>query len=286
MLKKYIKRILKPSVAKRAKAMKRAKKARSNVKAELRKRRLAPLEENLGYIFEDKSLLMEALTHAGLVGVSKTRVKSNQRLEFLGDSVLQSIITDVVFKKFGDTEEGGLTKIRIALTQGSFLAELSRNLTIPNYLIVPKGAEEIRGQSAAAEDAFEAVVGAIYLDSSFEKAREVVLSWYRLKLDDIPDLMQSQNPKGALQEFVAKSGGKVSYALLSQSGPDHNKSFEIEVSVNGKPYCTATASSKKIAESSAARMALEMLKKADVARDDVPKTAKPKKSATKKTSKK
>ncbi len=277
---------MKPSVAKRAKAMKRAKKARANVKSELRKRRLAPLEEKLGYIFEDKSLLMEALTHAGLVGVSKTRVKSNQRLEFLGDSILQSIITDAVFKKFGDSEEGGLTKIRIALTRGDFLAALSRSLTIPNFLIVPKGAGEIREQSAAAEDAFEAVVGAIYLDSSFEKAREVILSWYRLKLEDIPDLMQSQNPKGALQEFVAKTGGKVSYALMSQSGPDHNKSFEIEVSIDGKPYCKATASSKKYAEAEAARMALDMLRKIDTSEVEKIKTLKAKKPLAKKAVKK
>ena len=263
MLRKYIKRILKPSVAKRAKAMKRAKTARSNVKTQLRKRRLAPLEEKLGYIFEDKSILIEALTHPGVIGVSKAKVKSNQRLEFLGDSILQAVITDVVFKKFGETEEGGLTKIRIALTQGVFLAELSRSLTIPNFLIIPKGADDLRTQNAAAEDAFEAVVGAIYLDSSFEKVREVLLSWYRLKLDDIPDLMLSQNPKGALQEFVAKNGGTVSYKLLSQSGPDHKKSFEIEVCIDGKPYCTAVASSKKNAESMAAKSALDMLKKAD-----------------------
>lgn len=257
MIRKYIKRILKPSVAKRAKAMKRAKTARANVRTQLRKRRLAPLEDQLGYIFEDKSILIEALTHPGVIGVSKTKVRSNQRLEFLGDSILQSIITDVVFKKFNDSEEGELTKIRIALTQGTFLAELSRSLGIPKFLSVPKGSEEIREQSTAAEDAFEAVVGAIYLDSSFEKVREVVLSWYRLKLDDIPDLMMSQNPKGALQEIVAKDGGKVKYVLLSQSGPDHKKVFEVEVLINDVPYARASSSSKKNAEAGSAKIALK-----------------------------
>ena len=258
MIRKYLKTILKPSVAKRAKAMKRAKKTRSSVREQLRKRRLSPLEEKLGYVFEDNSILVEALTHPGIIGVSKTKVASNQRLEFLGDSILQAVITDVVFKKFADCDEGTLTKIRIALTQGAFLAELSKSLGIPSFLIVPKGAEELRGQAAAAEDAFEAVVGAIYLDSSFERARDVILSWYRLRLDDIPDLMRQQNPKGALQEVAAKNGDTVEYALVSQSGPDHKKVFEVEVLINGKRYCAAASSSKKNAEAQAARGALKI----------------------------
>lgn len=264
MIRKYIKTIFKPAVAKRAKAMRRAKRTRKNVKTQLRKRRYAPLEQRLGYTFKDISILVEALTHAGVVGVVKTKVKSNQRLEFLGDSVLQSVITDVVFRKFPDAEEGELTKIRIAFTQGAFLTELSRGLTIPDFLIVPKGSEQIRTQAAAAEDAFEALVGAIYLDSNFETARDVILSWYKQRFDDVPDLMVSQNPKGALQEAVAKRGGSVKYALLGQSGPDHSKVFEVEVSIGGKPYCRGSGSSKKHAEAEAARAALrEYLKEMD-----------------------
>ncbi|MBO5255101.1 MAG: ribonuclease III [Opitutales bacterium] len=284
MIKKYIKRLLKPSVAKRAKAMNRAKKARTNVRAELRRRRLAPLEEKLGYVFEDKSILVEALTHAGLIGVSKAKIKSNQRLEFLGDSILQSIITDAVFKKFGKSEEGMLTKIRIALTQGSFLAELSRDLTIPEYLNVPKGSENIRSQPAAAEDAFEAVVGALYLDSSFEKARDVVLTWYRLKLDNVTDLMSTQNPKGALQETVAKSGKKIEYVLLSQSGPDHKKVFEIEVRIDGLAYARASSSSKKNAEAEAAKQALKLYL-SQLENAEIDKTVAPTKKSKKKSEK-
>lgn len=260
MIRKYIKTILqKPSVAKRAKAMKRAKKTRVKVKTELRKRRLAPLEASLGYEFEDKSLLKQALTHPGLVGVAKQKVRSNQRLEFLGDSILQSVITDAVFKKFDSCEEGELTKIRIALTQGAFLSELSRGLRIPEFLSVPKGSEEIRGQAAAAEDAFEAVVGAIYLDSSFERIRDVILSWYSRKLDDVPDLLLAQNPKGALQEYAAKFGGKIRYELLSQSGPAHKKVFEVACYVDGEECGRASRSSKKHAEAAAAGDALRLL---------------------------
>ena len=237
--------------------MKRAKKARISVKDGLRKRRLAPLEKNLGYEFQDKAILIEALTHPGTIGVSKAKVRSNQRLEFLGDAILQSIITDFVFKKYSDSEEGELTKIRIALTRGKFLAELSRGLEIPNFLIIPKGASELRTQSAAAEDAFESVVGAIYLDSDFQKVSDVVLTWYNLKLDDIQELMQMQNPKGALQEIVAKRGGTVKYLLVSQSGPDHQKVFEVEVEVDGVACARAVASSKKLAETEAAQKALK-----------------------------
>ncbi len=264
--------------------MNRAKKVRTNVRTELRRRRFAPLEEKLGYSFEDKSILVEALTHAGLIGVSKSKIKSNQRLEFLGDSILQSVITDAVYRKFSDCEEGSLTKIRIALTRGNFLAELSRDLTIPKYLNVPKGSEDIREQSSAAEDAFEAIVGAIYLDSSFEKVRDVILSWYSLKLDGVPDLMTMQNPKGALQEFVAKNGGKVQYVLLSQSGPDHKKVFDVGVSINGVSYARASSSSKKNAEVEAAKIALEIYMQQTSDADEQKTSIKAKSKRTKKKS--
>ncbi len=257
-LKKYIKTIFKPAAVKRAKAMKKAKHARSQAKELAEKNQIKNLEKSLGYSFKDSSILREALTHPVSVGFEK-KVKSNQRLEFLGDAVLQSVITDTVYRKFEDVDEGKLTKIRIALTQGTFLAEISKSLGIPQCLIVPKGAEEIRQSASASEDAFEAVIGAIYLDSNFERAKKVVLSWYKRRLDDLPDLVQSQNPKGALQEWAAKNGWKITYALISQSGPDHKKVFEIEVSINGSPVARASASSKKSAETKAARLALATL---------------------------
>ena len=97
------------------------------------------------------------------------------------------------------------------------------------------------------------------MDSNFERAKKVVLSWYKRRLEDLPDLVQSQNPKGALQEWAAKNGGKISYVLVSQSGPDHKKVFEIEVSINDSPVARASASSKKSAETKAARLALATL---------------------------
>ena len=122
---------------------------------------------------------------------------------------------------------------------------------------MPKGCECLRSCASAAEDAFEAVVGAIYMDSSFEKAQKVVLSWYKRKLDDLPDLVSQQNPKGALQELAAKRGDKIVYKMLGQTGPDHSKVFEVEVEVGGKAYARASASSKKSAETKAARASLK-----------------------------
>lgn len=267
-IRKYIiKRIFKPSVTRRAKAMRKAKKERSKAALETRSGEISALQTRLGYEFKDLSILNEALTHPGSVGISK-KVKSNQRLEFLGDAILQSIITDTVFKKFDEYDEGSLTKIRIALTQRCFLSALSADLTIPRYLLLPKGSEHLREMPSAAEDAFEAVVGAIYLDSDFETARKTVLSWYKRKLDDIPDLMRQQNPKGALQEAAAKCSEKVEYVLLSQSGPDHQKVFEVEVRIGGVALARASASSKKSAESKAARAALKEYSKQDQASKD------------------
>lgn len=256
-LPKYIRLLFKPSVKRRAKAMKREKKARSKAALDAENAAFSQLEKSLGYKFSDRAILKESLTHPGAVGFSKGKIKSNQRLEFLGDAILQSIITDSVFRKFDELDEGDLTKIRIALTQGIFLGELSEHIGIPHFLILPKGCESLRNSSNAAEDAFEAVVGAIYMDSNFEKTRDVVLSWYKRKLDELPDLVSQQNPKGALQELAAKHADKIVYTLLGQSGPDHSKVFEVEVSIGGKAYARASASSKKAAEIKAAKLSIK-----------------------------
>ncbi|PWM28321.1 MAG: ribonuclease III [Verrucomicrobia bacterium] len=257
-LRKYIlKRMFKPEVAKRAKAMRREKIARDASSAFSEKLRCGRLQKRLGYKFKNLDLLRESLVHPGYVGVSKGKVRSNQRLEFLGDAVLQCVITEAVYKKFDSMDEGDLTKVRIALTQGTFLAELSRALDLPKYLVVAHGSEALREMPSVAEDLFEAVVGAIYLDAGFEKTREVLLSWYRRRFDDLPSLVQSHNPKGALQELAVHLGDSIEYRVVSQSGPAHQKVFEIELLIGGKPYATVSASSKKAAESRAAKAAIK-----------------------------
>lgn len=277
---KYIKTMLSsPEVARRAKAMDRAKRARKaevlaravKMKREkVRKARqqteakkvaksapYANLEKKLCYKFADKNILKEALTHPSVVGTSKVPVRSNQRLEFLGDAILQSIISANVFGNFDHDDEGELTKIRITLTRGSFLAKLSAALGIPDNLIVPKGSENLRKSASAAEDAFEAVVGAIFLDAGFEKTRRIVLDWYKLNPSELPVLAERQNPKGLLQERAVKAHRIVGYKLEGQSGPDHSKVFTVRVYIDGSPCAAASATSKKAAESAAAAKTME-----------------------------
>ena len=121
---------------------------------------------------------------------------------------------------------------------------------------VMQAEKDLREMASAAEDAFEALVGAVYLDSNFEKARKTIYKWYKQRLEDLHNLVEQQNPKGALQELAAKHGESVAYSLLSQSGPDHSKVFEVEVAIGGISFGKASASSKKSAETKAARMAL------------------------------
>lgn len=255
-LKSYIKGIFNP---KTAKAVRRAKAKKKAGKLELKKleKRFENLEANLKYKFSDKNLLKQALTHPGAINSAGGRISSNQRLEFLGDAVLQVIISDEVYRSFPDREEGELTKARIALTRGSFLADLSEQMKIPECLILPKGCESLRKARSAWEDSFEAIVGAIYMDSNFDTAKKVVLGWYGRERPDIDTLVVNQNPKGSLQEAAVKNGDKVSYELIGQSGPDHDKKFESAVLINGKVYASASASSKKHAESQAAALALK-----------------------------
>ncbi len=267
-LKKYIlKRMFKPAVAKRAKAMRREKIARAASEEFSDRLRCGRLQKHIGYKFKNLDYLREALVHPGLVGTSKGHVRSNQRLEFLGDAVLQCIITETVFKKFDNMEEGELTKVRIALTRGSFLSELSASLGLPKYLSVAHGSEGLREIPSVAEDLFEAVVGAIYLDAGFERTKEVVMSWYKRGLDDLPRLVQSHNPKGALQELAVRRGDEIEYRLVSQSGPAHKKVFEVEIFVGGKSYGRFSGSSKKAAECGAANAAIGEYKKLFEAED-------------------
>lgn len=259
-LKKYIKGVLQPKeVKKRAKAIRREHaKAKSESTAFGSRTNLDALEKRLGYVFKNRLLLKEALTHPVSIGNSKGKVRSNQRMEFLGDSILQAVMSEVVFKRFDDKEEGELTKTRVALTSGAFLAEMSARLGIPHYLILPRRLDSLRNSHNAAEDSFEAVLGAIFLDGGFEKAKKTLLAWYENRLDELPKIMETQNPKGRLQEIAISRGDEVSYVLLGQSGPDHQKVFEVEVFVGGESMGRGSASSKKSAESAAAKNALEV----------------------------
>ncbi len=259
-IKRYIKRILNPKAAKKVAAKKAARQAAKRAADDL----FADLERSLSYIFKNKELLRQALTHPGSANITKNKLNTNQRLEFLGDSVLQCVISDEVFRSFPEKPEGDLTKTRIALTQGTFLADLAESMGIGKFLIVPKGSESLRSAKSAWEDALEALIGAIYLDSNFDTVKKIVMIWYAKIMADLDRLVVNQNPKGSLQEAAVKKGQSVAYTLVSQFGPDHDKKFEVEVSIDGVAYASATASSKKIAETKAAKAALKKYLNEDI----------------------
>ncbi len=239
--------------------LRKLKKERKQVLSKRAIEQFGAFEEAIKYSFNNKGLLKLALTHPSALSSASARILSNQRLEFLGDAVLQTVISDFVFKNLEDKPEGDLTRARIAMTHGKFLATLAESLSIPQYLILPKKLSALREIASAKEDAFEALIGAIYLDAGFEVAKKIVLDWYEAASLNVGEMVSTQNPKGQLQEYAAKRGMIVAYRLASQTGPDHDKRFEMEVLINGEIMGIASSSSKKDAEVKAAAIALKKL---------------------------
>ncbi len=220
----------------------------------------SPLSEKLGYPFKDQSLLQQAMTHPSMASEQRGEANDNQRLEFLGDAVLKVILSEYFYCAFPDQAEGFLTKTRIRLEAGQSLANCARRLGLGEYLILGKGAEKQGGRDLDSnlEDAFEALVGAVYIDGGFSSATEVVL---RLMKEDLEDVLASEdtgNPKGRLQEELqAIRRESPVYRVLDEEGPGHLKQFRVEVLWCGKPLGEGRGSSKKNAEASAAQDALQ-----------------------------
>lgn len=240
-------------------AVNKLKKERKQVISKRNNEQFTKLEKEIAYEFENKALIRLALTHPSATNAANSRILSNQRLEFLGDAILQAIISDLVYSELSDKPEGDLTRARIAMTHGKFLSTLADSLTVPQSLILPKKLSNLRDIASSKEDALEALIGAIYLDSNFDKTKKIVLDWYEKASLDVSEMVSAQNPKGRLQEHAAKNGLEVKYRLAAQSGPDHSKVFKMEVLLNGEIMGCAEASSKKDAEVKAADIALKKL---------------------------
>ncbi len=224
---------------------------------------LAQLQQKLGHTFRDPALLRRALTHPSTLADQPDLNEHNQRLEFLGDSVLQLILTEALFQLYPDEREGILSKHRAALAQGRTLTTLARNLGLPENLILGKTEEDGGGRARpkAHEDAFEALVGALYLDTDLATTRRLVLALY----GPIPELLAQrqpdENPKGQLQELVqpVHGNGALRYEVLSITGEDHAREYESAVYLLGEYLGAGRGPSKKIAEEAAARIALEKM---------------------------
>jgi ribonuclease III len=227
------------------------------------------LEEQLGYQFRNPLLLAEALTHPSLAYETHRAHFDNQRLEFLGDAVLQLIFTHELFRMFMDFNEGNLTKLRARLVSRTALASYARSRDIGAHLLMGRGEETSGGRSRAStlSDAFEALIGAIYLDGGLETAREVVLRLCSAELKSIAESPREVNPKGHLQEMLqALSAGSPHYTIISEEGPDHNKRFIARVTWSGHVLGTGNGLSKKQAETAAAEAALASPEVAELVR--------------------
>jgi ribonuclease-3 len=218
-------------------------------------------QARLGYTFRDESLLRLALTHPSVAHESGTPMQHNQRLEFLGDAVLQLVLTRELYEKFPGFDEGPLTKARAKLVNRRTLAEHARALGIGEHLILSRG-EQMHGgreRPSALADTFEALLGAIFLDGGFEAAREYILREFILT--QVSGFQTIENPKGELQELLqARSPDAPQYRVVSTTGPDHDRVFECTVQHEGAELAHGRGKSKKAAESDAALAALKKLR--------------------------
>jgi ribonuclease-3 len=215
------------------------------------------LEERLGYQFRDRALLENALTHSSYANEHRDAgVSSNERLEFLGDSVLGMVVADHLYREYPNRPEGELTRTRAALVCESSLVEVARSLELGRYLRLGKGEDGDGGRERPSilADATEAVLAAIYLDGGITQARRVIRA---LILTNEEELGASRDYKTILQELVQRESGRtLTYRLVRAEGPDHAKRFSVEVELNGKSVGAGVGRTKKAAEQNAAKAAI------------------------------
>lgn len=219
------------------------------------------LEQRIGYTFHNKKYLITALTHSSYANEVKKGVACNERQEFLGDAVLSIIVSDYIFRHYSHLPEGELTKIRASLVCEKSLAVFANAIGLGEFLVLGHGEELMGGRERPSilADAFEALIAAIYLDAGTEQAAKFVLPFVKPELDNHGSKVY-KDYKTTLQEIVQKNPEEqVSYHLVEESGPDHDKRFKVEVHLNSNVIGTGVGRSKKAAEQMAAREALELM---------------------------
>ena len=216
-------------------------------------------ENIIGYEFKNKSYLETALTHSSYANEKHLTRDCNERLEFLGDSVLGVITAEYFYHNLAHLPEGEMTKKRAACACEKSLCEFARKINLGRYMLLGKGEEHTGGRNRASvlADAFEAVIGAIYLDGGLENARKFVLDFVK---EAAAKQMSFKDYKTELQEIIQKNPAEqLTYVLVGESGPDHDKRFEVEVRLNSNVMGCGIGKSKKLAEQEAARQALELM---------------------------
>ena len=224
---------------------------------------LEALQKRLGYVFRNAGLLTDAITHPSYLQEHPEIRDNNQRLEFLGDAVLQLILTQNLFRVFPQEREGGLSKRRAALTNGVFLAQLAVEAGLDGCLLLGPSEEATGGRAkgSALEDAFEALVGALYLDSDLATVERIVMKIYGDLPERLAGVEDADNPKGRLQELIQPAHGNnaLRYEVLGIAGADHERAYEVAVYLLEQPIGRGQGPSKKVAEEAAARAALDYL---------------------------
>ena len=208
---------------------------------------MATIEDKIGYNFKNKAYLMEALTHSSFANERHNKIKCNERMEFLGDAVLSIISANYLFHRFPDMPEGDLSKLRSSLVCTQSLSDFARQISLGNFLFLGKGESNTGGadRPSILENAFEALIAAIYLDGA------PAVETHHINFKDY---------KTTLQEIVQQNPDEnVNYVLVGESGPDHNKTFEVEVHLNSNVIGKGKGGSKKSAEQAAAREALKLM---------------------------
>ena len=218
------------------------------------------LEKKLGYAFKDKKILITALSHKSFVNECRIKpMESYERLEFLGDSILEYIVSEFLYKNYQDLTEGELTKLRASLVCEFTLSKIARDIGYGNYIRLSKGEKSTGGSNRDSIlcDVFESVLGAIYIDGGMESSKQYV---FKFLLDDIKHKQLYYDCKTKLQELTQKDGNStLRYELVSADGPEHDKLYKVRVMIDEKEISQGTGHNKKSAEQEAAFNALKLL---------------------------
>ena len=224
-------------------------------------------ERALGHVFSDPAILEEALTHTS---AADTRLASNERMEFLGDAVLDLVVVDAIYRQFPSYFEGDLTKVKSAVVSRRTCAAVARDLKLDELLIVGKGIENRHHMpSSLIAAVYESIVAALYLDGGYEVARRFVLETMTPHINALGENLHQHNYKALLQQNAQRLfSAAPHYEILDEKGPDHSKAFEVCVSIEGRRYQGAWAMNKKLAEQKAALRALLSLEVIDAEEHD------------------
>lgn len=225
---------------------------------------LNKLQSKISVRFKNKSLLIRALTHRSYSNEINTTIRDNERLEYLGDSVLGLVVNEYLYKRFEKYHEGDLAKIKSAVVSEETLAKIALEIEVGKYLLLGKG-EELSGgrdRSSILANTMEALIGAMYLDSGLKKTKNFILSLLKKHIDSVDKKPSLRDPKTSLQEKVQKKyKEKPVYELIDEKGPDHKKEFSVRLVIHGENIIIGKGTSKRKAEMNAAKKALTYINK-------------------------